>query len=105
MHPPPTLRTANRELRQAWERRFASLPRPARDALAGALRDLRADALARAQHSWSRHKAPMALYWKVVGVYAGHLARAVGAPPLYNRIHHRPDHPTQPHAPRPETTA
>lgn len=103
MHPPPTLRTADRELRRAWERRFASLPRPARDALAAALRDLRADALARAAHAWSKHKAPMALYWKVVGVYAGHIARAVGTPPLYNRMHHdatTAEHPTQPHDPR-----
>jgi hypothetical protein len=25
----------------------------------------------------SEHKAPMALYWKVGGVYAGHLARSI----------------------------
>lgn len=29
------------------------------------------------QVQWGRHKAPMALYWKVVGVYAGHIARAL----------------------------
>ena len=40
-------------------------------------RAVAADALARAELQWKRHKAPMALYWKVGGVYAGHLARAI----------------------------
>jgi hypothetical protein len=39
--------------------------------------DLREDALKRAEYCWRKHKAPMALYWKVVGVYAGHLARVM----------------------------
>lgn len=68
---------ADRTLREAWSERFAALPAPAREALRLALVDLRSDALARAEHCWGRHKAPMALYWKVVGVYAGHLARAL----------------------------
>jgi hypothetical protein len=46
-----------------------------RAALRGLLLDLQADARARADKSWRTHKAPMALYWKAVGVYAGHLAR------------------------------
>lgn len=61
----------------AWRARFTALPPPARIALRGALLDLRADALRRAEAQWRRHKAPMALYWKVVGVYAGHLARTI----------------------------
>ena len=77
------IRKADRDLKTAWRSRFASLPPPARTALRAALLDLRADALRRAEAQWRRHKAPMALYWKVVGVYAGHLARAIprsGAP-------------------------
>ena len=71
------LRALDRELRSRWRRRFDELPAPAQDALRDALQALRADAVDRAQASWAAHKAPMALYWKVVGVYAGHLARAL----------------------------
>lgn len=39
------------------------------------LRDLSEDARRRAAESWKSHKAPMALYWKVVAVYARHLAQ------------------------------
>lgn len=49
-------------------------------ALAGlveVLRDLAADARERAEKCWRTHKAPMALYWKCVAVYSGHLARAL----------------------------
>ncbi len=86
------LRARDHELQSRWRRRFDELPAPARDALRDALLDLRADALDRARTSWNRHKAPMALYWKVVGVYAGHLARALrpqrpaargGRPPVH----------------------
>lgn len=70
---------ADKALKQKWRARFASLSVDARRELREALMDLRADALSRAQEQWRRHKAPMALYWKVVGVYAGHLARAVGS--------------------------
>lgn len=71
------IRNADRQLKSLWQARFASLPAPARAALRAALLDLRSDALARAEAQWRRHKAPMAVYWKVVGVYAGHLARAI----------------------------
>ena len=74
---PAGLRARDRELQSRWRRRFDQLPPAARDALHDALLYLRADALDRAHASWARHKAPMALYWKVVGVYAGHLARAL----------------------------
>lgn len=74
------LRARDRELRSRWRRRFDDLPTPAREALRDALLALRTDALDRAQASWAAHKAPMALYWKVVGVYAGHLARALPRP-------------------------
>lgn len=71
------IRKADRDLKTAWRARFTALPPPARRALKAALLDLRADALHRAELQWRRHKAPMALYWKVLGVYAGHLARAI----------------------------
>jgi hypothetical protein len=48
-----------------------------RQCMATALRDIQRDARDRAEKCWTTHKAPMALYWKAVGVYAGHIARAV----------------------------
>ena len=39
---------------------------------------IRNDARERAQESWRRHKAPMALYWKCVAVYCNHIARVLG---------------------------
>lgn len=68
---------ANKQLKRAWSARFNTLPLEARLALRGALQDLRKHGLARAQYCWKKHKAPMAVYWKVVGVYAGHLARSI----------------------------
>ena len=56
---------------------FASRQRAARRALRLALLDLRRDAQHRAEHQWRRHKGPMACYWRAVGVYAGHIARAL----------------------------
>lgn len=56
------------------------MPSETRDALATVLMDLATDASARADHAWSRHKAPMAAYWKAVAVYARHTARSVRAP-------------------------
>jgi hypothetical protein len=49
----------------------------ARAALIVTLLDIRVDAMARAAESWRRNKGPMAVYWKSVGVYAGHIARAL----------------------------
>lgn len=47
----------------------------ARAALRAVLLDLAADARGRADKCWRTHKAPMAVYWKCVAVYAGHIAR------------------------------
>lgn len=58
--------------------RLAELQPEARDALRLLLLDLKADAAERAEKSWRTHKAPMALYWKCVSVYSGHIARAIG---------------------------
>lgn len=78
------IRNADRTLKARWRARFARLPPDAREALREALTDLRREALRNAEYCWRRHKAPMALYWKVVGVYAGHLARAIPVrPPLH----------------------
>lgn len=52
----------------------------ARTALRAILMSIRADAAARAQASWRKHKAPMAAYWKAVSVYAGHIARTLREP-------------------------
>ncbi|MDB5737842.1 MAG: hypothetical protein JWO65_1510 [Sphingomonas bacterium] len=49
-----------------------------RAVIATILRDIQRDARDRADKCWRTHKAPMAVYWKAVGVYAGHLARALG---------------------------
>ena len=68
---------ADKELKQIWQGRFNALPDDSKKALKSALIDLRKDALNRANHCWKKHKAPMALYWKVIGVYSGHLARAI----------------------------
>lgn len=56
-------------------RAIGDLPEPARIALGALLRDLGADAERQAQEAWRRRKAPMAAYWRAVGVYARHAAR------------------------------
>ena len=68
---------ADADLKHVWRSRFQALPPSARRALREALLDLRKDALHRAELQWRRHKAPMACYWKAIGVYAGHLARTL----------------------------
>ena len=57
--------------------RLQRLPRGQRKLLSELLLDIRRDALRRADESWRKHKAPMAAYWKAVGVYAGHISRAI----------------------------
>ncbi len=58
-------------------RALQQLDLPTRTALRALLYDLRRDAAARADHSWKRHKGPMAAYWRAVSVYAGHTARGL----------------------------
>ncbi len=57
--------------------RLLQLDPHTRALLRAILLDLAADARTRAEESWRRHKAPMAVYWKAVSVYAGHLARVL----------------------------
>jgi hypothetical protein len=71
------IRLSDHRLKETWKDRFQSLPPEARSALRDALLDLRKDAAERAKTQWNRNKAPMAFYWKVVSVYAGHFARAL----------------------------
>jgi hypothetical protein len=54
---------------------IANLPPEARAALRALLVEIGADARARADECWRKHKAPMACYWKALAVYAGHAAR------------------------------
>lgn len=56
--------------------RIVELSPDARGLLADILDDLATDARDRAQTSWIKNKAPMALYWKAVSVYARHIGRA-----------------------------
>jgi hypothetical protein len=56
-------------------RGLQELPPEARTALRALLLDLRKQAQARAEKAWRSHKGPMAVYWRAVGTYAGHIAR------------------------------
>lgn len=53
------------------------LPAGVRTQIAAALREMQADCRQRAEKCWRTHKAPMAVYWKAVGVYCGHVARVL----------------------------
>lgn len=54
-----------------------SLSPEAKAVVASIFKDINAQARERAQESWRRNKGPMAVYWKAVGAYAGHIYRAV----------------------------
>lgn len=56
-------------------KRLANLPADSQAALKALLIDLRNDCRIRAEQCWVRHKAPMASYFKAVGVYANHTSR------------------------------
>lgn len=64
-------------LRLPAAQRLRALPPETRQVLADLLVELAHDARQRAEQSWSRNKAPMAVYWKAVSVYAGHLHRVL----------------------------
>lgn len=53
------------------------LPADAKSALRAVLVGIRDEARVRADKCWKTHKAPMAVYWKCVAVYANHIARAI----------------------------
>ena len=80
--PVPVARSSRAEVRNPVlalpaSKQLRLLPADSRAAMAAVLSDLAADAGRRAQASWRTHKAPMAVYWKAVAVYAKHLSRAL----------------------------
>ena len=58
--------------------RLRALSPEARLALQDILLDIQNDARLRAERSWRSRKPPVAAYWAACGVYAGHIARAIG---------------------------
>lgn len=58
--------------------RLRALSPEARLALQDILLDIQTDARLRAERSWRSRKPPIAAYWAACGVYAGHIARAIG---------------------------
>jgi hypothetical protein len=48
-----------------------------RATLRNLLRDLAVEARQKANECWRKHKAPMAVYWKAVSVYANHIQRVL----------------------------
>lgn len=80
--PFPIDRSARREVRNPVlglpaARRLQSLEPGARAMLRDLFREIALDARERASEAWRRHKAPMAVYWKAVSVYAGHIAKVL----------------------------
>lgn len=61
--------------------RLAELPLEARAALRDLVVEISIEAARHAETHWRKHKAPMAAYWKAVGVYAKHTARVIGPAP------------------------
>jgi hypothetical protein len=59
--------------------RMREIDPTAKAALLALLIEIRADARERAETCWRKHKAPMALYWKAVSVYVGHIIRFLKA--------------------------
>lgn len=58
-------------------RKLQTMPLEVQGILREVLLDIRKESLANADKSWKKHKAPMAAYWKAVGVYSGHIARSL----------------------------
>lgn len=58
-------------------RKFATIQPAALDAFADLLLEIHTEAAERAEQSWRARKGPMAVYWRAVSVYAGHIRRAI----------------------------
>ena len=54
---------------------MSNLDPAAKAALRALLKDLQADSRKRAEEAWKAGKAPMAVYWRAVSVYANHSSR------------------------------
>ena len=57
--------------------RLAALHPDVLQVLCELLHEIHREAAERAEHSWKTRKAPMAVYWRAVSVYAGHIRRAL----------------------------
>lgn len=80
--PPAVERSNLREVRNPVlahpaARRLQSLDPSVRLMLRDLFREIALDARERAAEAWARHKAPMAVYWKAVSVYSGHIAKVL----------------------------
>jgi hypothetical protein len=58
--------------------KLRALDTETRRVLQDILIELQQDARQRAEASWRSRKPPLAAYWAACGVYAGHIARALG---------------------------
>lgn len=58
--------------------RLRALDPETRGVLHDLLLELQQDARQHAEASWRSRKPPLAAYWAACGVYAGHVARAIG---------------------------
>lgn len=79
---PTIARSDRREVRNpvfalAAARALLALPAEQKVLLAAVLYDLATDARRRADDAWEKNKGPMAVYWKAVGAYSRHIARAL----------------------------
>lgn len=75
--PPSSAARRNPVLQLPAFRRLQSHDPATRGLVRSLLLDLRRDVRVRAEHSWRKHKAPMAAYWAAVAVYVGHIARTL----------------------------
>jgi len=62
-------------------KKLLAQPEDVRTVVRELLLELATDARQRAEKCWRTHKAPMALYWKCVAVYARHIARSLKPKP------------------------
>lgn len=58
--------------------RLRALSPEVRSVLQAVMLEIQRDARVRAENSWRSRKPPVAAYWAACGVYAGHIARAIG---------------------------
>ena len=58
-------------------RRLAAFRPEVLDALAELLLEIHEEAAVKAEHCWRARKGPMAVYWRAVSVYSGHIRRAI----------------------------
>lgn len=57
--------------------RALDMPDEARTWLIAFLYDIRKDAQVKAVKAWESYKAPTAMYWRIIAVYSGHIAKVL----------------------------